>query len=188
MIKGNGYAYGWMMQLLHWILAVLIIGMLAIGLSFLFIPNGPVKSQLIGLHKSVGMTILFLMIIRICWRAYDVQPPLPITVAPWEKIAARTVQAAFYLVLLIMPLSGWLLSSFGGHPVMVWNWFNAAVPVTKNPQISQNFFTIHAVFAWILIGLIVLHVGAALKHHFMEKNNVLRRMIPGYKPFTLENK
>ncbi len=185
MLKNNGYAYGNITKLLHWLIAVLVIGMLIFGLILVKLPNSHLKSILIDLHKSVGLTILLLMIIRLYWRFVDPIPVLPITVPPWEKLAARTVQALFYLVLFIMPVSGWLMSSFGGHPVIFWAWFNTALPVAKNTHLAENLFTVHSVIAWVIIGLLVLHIGAALKHHFIEKNNVLRRMLPGYKSLNL---
>lgn len=186
MIKNTINTYGSVTKNLHWLIAVLVIGMLAFGYVLGYIPdNNPMKSTLIGLHKSVGLTILLLIILRICWRFVNVQPSLPITVPPWEKLAARTVQAGFYITLLVMPISGWLMTSFGGHPAMFWGWFNAALPVTKNTDLAKNIFTVHAVVAWIIIALLILHVGAAFKHHFIEKNNVLRRMLPGYKSLHL---
>lgn len=186
MIKNTIDTYGSVTKTLHWLIAVLVVGMVIFGYLLGYIPdNTPLKTTLIGLHKSVGLTILLLIILRICWRFMNIQPLLPITVPPWERLAATGVHAFFYIVLLIMPITGWFMTSFGGHPVMFWGWFNAALPVTKNTDLAKNIFTLHAIVAWVIIALLILHVGAALKHHFIEKNNVLRRMLPGYKSIHL---
>lgn len=186
MLKNTGDTYGSVTKTLHWLISLLIICMLIFGfiLSDMSDKN-PMKSELIGLHKSVGMTVLLLMILRLAWRFINPQPALPITVPDWEKFSARSVQVLFYLVLFIMPISGWVMSSLGGHPVMFWGWFNTALPFTKNTQLAEEFFTVHGVIAWVIIGLLVLHVGAAFKHHFIEKNNVLRKMLPGYKSLQI---
>jgi cytochrome b561 len=182
MLRNTQDSYGSMAMILHWLIALLVIGMLIFGfyLSSFLPDKSPLKPELIGLHKSVGLTVLLLMILRLFWRFLNPQPLLPMTVPVWEKIAARSVQALFYITLLVMPVSGMLMSSYGGHTVMFWGWFNTAFPVAKNSQLASGFFTMHGVVAWIIIGLLVLHLGAAVKHHFIEKNNVLRRMLPGY--------
>ena len=170
---------------LHWLIAFLVIGMLIFGFLINDIPKGPSQTFAISLHKSIGLTILLLMLFRFVWRYLSPIPALPITVAMWEQKAARAVHVFLYLALFLMPISGWMMSSLGGHPVMFWGWFNAAVPVVKNEKLADNFFTAHEMIAFIIIGLLVLHMAAALKHHFIEKNNVLRRMLPGYKSLDI---
>ena len=179
--KNTQGTYGSVTKTLHWLIALLVIGMLIFGFVLGNMPNSPMKGTLIDLHKSVGLTILLLMIIRLCWRFINLQPMLPITVPLWEQIAARTVHVFLYILLFAMPLSGWVMSSLGGHPVIFWSWLNVTLPFTQNKALADYFFDAHTTFAWIIIALLVLHVGAALKHHFLEKNNVLKRMLPGYK-------
>lgn len=182
MLKNTQDSYGSVTKTLHWLIALLVVGMLIFGFWLGFIPDGPQKGQLIGLHKSIGATILLLMVVRLWWRFVNPQPLLPITVPPWEQMAARSVHFLLYLVLFAMPITGWVMSSLGTHPVIFWGLFNITLPLAKNKVWSEYFFNAHAVIAWIIIGLLVLHVGAGLKHHFIEKNNVLKRMLPGYKP------
>lgn len=181
MLKNTQETYGSMTKTLHWLIALLVIVMLIVGFVLAAMVDSPLKGNLIGLHKSVGMTVLLLMVIRLLWRFINPQPVLPITVPLWEQIAARLVQLFLYVVLFLMPISGWLMTSLGGYPVKFWGWFNLALPVPVNKSLGEDFFNAHIVIAWIIIGLLVLHAGAALKHHFIEKNNVLRRMLPGYK-------
>lgn len=181
MLKNTADSYGSVTKTLHWLIALLVIGMLIFGFILDGMPKGSMKDTLIGLHKSVGMTVLLLMVIRLSWRFINPQPVLPITIPRWEQRAARGLHFLLYIVLFAMPVSGWVMSSLGGHPVMFWNIFNAALPVVPNKTWAHNFFTLHAVIAWIIIGFLILHIAAAFKHHFIEKNNVLRRMLPGYK-------
>jgi cytochrome b561 len=181
MLKNTIDSYGSVTKTLHWLIAVLIIGMLVFGFFLEDIPK-PLRGEMIGLHKSIGLTILLLIILRLIWRYINPVPMLPMTVPLWEQIAARLVHLLFYLFLILMPLSGWIMSSLGGHPVLFWGLLNWTLPVTPNESLGNFFFNVHAVIAWIIIGLLVLHIGAAIKHHFIEKNHVLRRMLPGYKP------
>ncbi len=181
MLKNTIDNYGSVARTLHWLIAVLVIGMLIFGFLLESIPK-PIRGEMIGLHKSIGLTILLLILLRLIWRFINIQPVLPISVPPWEQIAARSVHILFYLVLLLMPLSGWIMSSLDGHPVFFWKWWNWTLPLPVNKTLANDFFNVHVTIAWIIIALLVLHIGAALKHHFIEKNNVLRRMLPGYKP------
>ena len=182
MWKNTQETYGSAAKSLHWLIALLVIGMLIFGFILTGLADNPTTSELIGVHKSVGLTILLLMIIRLCWRFINPQPLLPMTVPLWEQIAARSVHVFFYFALFLMPISGWVMSSLGGHPVNFWGWIDVRLPVAVNKPLAKQFFNVHTTIAWIIIGLLVLHIGAAIKHHFIEKNNVLRRMLPGYKP------
>jgi len=181
MLRNTVDSYGSLTKTLHWLIAILIIAMLALGFLLESIPEH-LRGFWVGLHKSVGLTLLLLMFIRLIWRFLNIQPLLPITVPAWEQLAARSVHVFLYLVLFAMPVTGLAMSSYGGHPVFFWGWFNAALPVAENKNLASTFFDAHSIIAWVIIALIVLHVAAALKHHFIEKNNVLRKMLPGYKP------
>lgn len=187
MLSNTRDSYGSVTKTLHWLIALLIIAMLIIGFVMTSLPEGSTQHDLVAWHKSIGMIILFLMVIRLGWRFANPPPLLPATVPSWEKFAARSLQNVFYLLLFAMPISGWLMSSWGEHPVMVLGWFNAALPVAKNKPMADNAWIAHQVMAWIIIGCLVLHIAAALKHHFIEKNNVLKRMLPGYRPPRIFN-
>lgn len=181
MLKNSINSYGSITKTFHWLIAVLVMGMLIMGFFLEDMPKS-IRSNMIGLHKSIGLTILLLIVTRLIWRFVNPTPVLPITVARWEQIAARFVHILFYILLVLMPISGWVMSSLGLHPVFFLGLFNVTLPLAKNETLGNYFFNAHAVIAWIIIGLLVLHIGAALKHHFFDKNNVLLRMLPGYKP------
>lgn len=182
MLKNTEDTYGSVAKLLHWLIAILFIGMIIFGLILANMKDNPNLPALVALHKSIGLTLLLLVIIRLGWRFTNVQPLLPITVPRWERLASHLVHFFLYVVVFAMPITGWLMSSWKHKPVVFWGWFNAALPLKKNDILSGQFFMAHQVIAWISIGLICLHIGAALKHHYIEKNNVLKRMLPGYKP------
>lgn len=184
MLKNTIDTYGSVAKFLHWLIALLIIGMLIFGFLLDYVPK-PLQEQLIGLHKSIGLTILLLLLLRLIWRFFNIQPVYPITIAPWEQIAARSVHYCFYIAIFLMPMTGWLMSSFGGHPVNFWGLINVAFPVQANKVLDDKFFTAHQTIAWIIIALLVVHIAAALKHHFIEKNNIFKRMLPGYRPPNL---
>lgn len=182
MLRSTDDNYGSMAKFLHWLISILFIGMIIFGFILVNLPKGNTTSFLVGIHKSIGLTVLLIVIFRVIWRFSEVQPLLPITVPIWEKIAAHSVQFFLYIVLFAMPISGWIMSSLSSRPFLFWGWFNAKFPFPKNLTLSNQFFTAHEVIAWLAVGLICLHVGAAVKHHFIEKNNVLKRMLPGYRP------
>ena len=189
MLKNTVDNYGSVAKIFHWVIAILIIGMLIFGFILVNLDRAnPHREDLISLHKSIGLTILMLIIVRLFWRFINIQPALPITTPWWERIAAKSAHFFLYLFIFVMICSGWSTSSFGGHPVIFWNWLNFSLPVVKNEALSKQAFTVHWLVAWILVTLVTLHVLGALKNHFWDKNYVLRRMLPGYKPPSIFRK
>lgn len=183
MLKNTSTTYGSVAKTFHWIIAILIIGMLIFGFILVNLKNtNPHREMLIGLHKSIGLTILLLVILRLFWRWINIQPPLPITVPFWEQMLAKSAHFFLYILIFLMIFSGWSLSSFGGHPVKFWNLIDVTLPVAKNQTISSAAFTAHQVIAWVIIGIVSFHILGALKNHFIDKNQVLRRMLPGKLP------
>jgi len=185
MLKNTNETYGSVTKWLHWLIAILVIGMLILGLVLTQVEKGVLRNELMWLHKSIGMTVLLIVVFRILWRFSNRQPTLPLTVPLWEQTASRFMHFLLYLVLFAMPISGWMMSSFGGHPVIFWGWFDAALPLGQYRPWAHQFSNAHFVIAWVMTGLIIVHTTAALKHHFIDKDYVLRRMLPGFKPTHL---
>ncbi|RYG60928.1 MAG: cytochrome b [Alphaproteobacteria bacterium] len=161
----------------HWVLALAIIGMLCMGLYMEDLPYGALKFQLLQLHKSIGITILMLVAARLLWRFTHPAPMLPVSMPLWQKAAAHTTHTLLYVLMFAMPLSGYLMSDAAGyHP----NWFGINVPILMqaNPQLAQTFNWVHGMGANIFWALLAAHVGAALFHHVIVKDNTLRRMLP----------
>src|SRR5205085_10344839 len=129
-------------------------------------------------HKSVGITILGLALIRLMWRGATPPPPLPDTLRPYERALARFTHAALYFLLFAMPLSGWMMSSARGFPVSWFGFFQLPDLVPKNKALYEALLTTHGTLAVVLAVVVALHVAGALKHHFIHKDDVLRRMLP----------
>lgn len=166
--------YDLISKLFHWLMALLIVGMLIVGFYMTSNESSPTIGTLFSLHKSFGMIAGGLIILRILWRLGHTAPALPATVGPVRALAARSVHGLLYLSMLIMPLAGFLGASLSGRPLA---FFGFGIPawLSPNPILSHQLFYIHSVFAWVLVILISLHVLASIIHLFA-KDGVLRRM------------
>jgi cytochrome b561 len=167
---------------LHWTIAALIIFMLALGLVMEDLPIS-IKFSAYTLHKSIGITVLALSIFRLIWRLMNPPPALPAGMKAWEKLLAHTAHWGLYFLIIAMPLTGWLLVSASRKYPTVFFWLGEVpfIPMPKGiaPKATAEWFEeMHELFANGAIALIVLHVGAALKHHLVNKDNVLTRMLP----------
>ncbi|WP_426165881.1 cytochrome b [Sandarakinorhabdus sp. DWP1-3-1] len=171
--------------LLHWITAVLVIGNLVGGLGndCWFDSPDPATQQagatLVALHKSIGLTILVLTLVRLAWRLTNPPPPLPTHMTRGEVVLARTTHVAFYLLLLLMPLSGWAMVSTGRHigPVSWFGLFDVP-PLPLPTSLGGLFHESHETIGLIMMLTLVLHVAGALKHHLFDRDNVLARILP----------
>ena len=166
---------------LHWIMAVLVIG------QILLVWAGDLAGDNARLfrdaHKSNGMMLLVLTIVRIGWRLGHPAPRLPEGTPAWQVFAARATQILFYGLLLAMPLSGWIASSAAGRDVTVYGFFDwPLLPISGGRETAIAVMDIHRAGAKLLYVLLVLHVGGALKHHFLDKDDVVRSMLPRKRP------
>ena len=174
-IKNDEHHFGLVAILLHWLMALLIIGMLAVGLYMVELPIGIQKLKIYGWHKEFGILVLMLVIFRILWRLTN---PTPVLNLPWyERMGARLAHLALYVLMLAMPLSGWLMTSAAGLPPSFFGLFTLPSLVAPNDALRELFAWIHEWLAYGLITVIVIHTLGALKHHFIDKNDILRRMI-----------
>lgn len=167
---------------LHWIIATLIIIMIPFGLLLEDLPDS-IKGNAYGLHKSIGITILALSLFRLIWRLLNPPPALPEGMKPLERTLAKAGHWAFYALIIGMPLTGWLLVSAAQKYPTIFFWM-FEVPYLPMPEgmvgkeSAEMFSEYHETLAYSAIALLILHVGAALKHHFVYKDNVLNRMLP----------
>lgn len=165
-----------MTKLSHWVIAFAVIGMLCVGFLLPSIPE-QYKGTAYMMHKSIGITILFLMILRFIWVHAVGKPALPSGMKLWEKLLARFVQYGFYLLLVLMPLSGWIMSVADNRIPSYFGLFKAPLPwVGTNKSLADLMFECHEYIAWILIAFITLHILGALKHHFIDRDDVLKSM------------
>ncbi len=174
-LKNSENHYGIIAISLHWLMAILLIGMLSLGLYMTGLPISLEKLKLYGWHKEYGILALLLLIIRLVWRFTNITPRLSLPLL--EKFAARAVHWAFYGFMIAMPLTGWLISSAAGLPVSFFGLFVLPNLVEPNDHLMKLCGEIHEYLGYGLIATIILHVAAALKHHFINKDDILRRML-----------
>jgi cytochrome b561 len=167
--------------LLHWATAVLIVANLGLGLSMVPLPISPRKLEWYLWHKSIGVTILLLTSLRLAWRALNPHPE-PIPMPPWQRRAALVSHALLYVLLFITPISGWLYSSATGVQVV----YLGAVPlpnvVPKDKPLADALRIVHIALNSLLFAVVCIHVAAALKHHIVDRDTALTRMLPLLKP------
>jgi cytochrome b561 len=174
MFMKNEYTYR--VQIMHALLACLVLSVLTVGTLLNAIPEA-FQGTTYMLHKSFGICIFFLMLIRLYFVHQDGRIKLPAHTAIWEKILARGVQYSLYLVLILMPLSGWLMSCASGHIPSFFGLFDIPCPgLGKNPELGGFMSDTHYYLAWIIGGLLSLHILGSLKHYFWDKDNVLQSM------------
>ncbi len=180
--------YGWVAIVLHWTIGLSILAMLAMGLVMTHVKLTPLMQfKLFQLHKSVGLTILVAAVLRLLWRLAHHPPALPRHMPRWERVAAEGTHVLLYGLMIGMPLVGWALVSASplNIPTILFgvvSWPH--IPLTawfgwSKAQASPVLAWIHADGGYALIALVALHAGAALRHHLVLRDDVLRRMIPG---------
>ena len=176
--RNSSTRWGSLSQLLHWLIVALVVAQVALALVFKSLHRGPLVFALVNTHKSIGITILALMLIRLLWRWGSRIPDPPAVLTPYERILARGTHVALYATLLVMPLTGWLGSAAHGIPV---RWFGlVTLPdiVAKNLVLSRLMFVAHFWIAILLGAIVTVHIVAALRHHFVLRDDTLRRMLP----------
>jgi cytochrome b561 len=163
---------------LHWLIVLLIFAAFPLGLYMHDLPLSPHKLRLYSYHKWIGVSVLLLAVIRLYWRGTHRPPPMPDTMQRWEKVAAESVHYLLYALIFVIPVSGWLMSSAMGFQTV---WFGVLpLPdlVGKNKELADMLHEVHEALNYGLFGLVLAHIGAALKHHFIERDDILVRMIP----------
>jgi cytochrome b561 len=170
--------YGTIDQLFHWVTAVLIGLQLTLGLLAAHMRLGPAKLAMVTRHKSVGMAVLVLAIARLAWRFIHAPPPLPFSIDKLERRMASGAHAALYGLLLVLPTTGWLLSSGAKRTINVLGIISLPSFVAPHPELLAQLRNLHELFALALASIALLHIAAALRHHFWLKDGVLIRMLP----------
>jgi cytochrome b561 len=170
--------WGAVSKTLHWVIVVLIINQAVIASRAEGLPLGPDKLQALGLHKSLGMTILGLAIIRLVWRWLNPVPTLDGLARTWERVAAHLSHFLLYALIFAVPLSGWLMSSARNFPVSWFGVFQFPDLVEPNKQFYELMHDLHPLLFSALVLVALAHIAGALKHHFIDKNEVLKRMLP----------
>lgn len=177
-LKNSEQRWGGVSQALHWLIVLLIIGQGTVGLLMGDLRNGPDKIQVYALHKSFGLTILGLVVLRLAWRLYAGTPrPVPGTPGWQEKIASLT-HWALYALLFAIPISGWVLNSASGFPLQWFGLFNLPAIAGKDHDLHELAEGVHELLFWTLVAVALVHAAAAFYHHLFQRDATLARMLP----------
>lgn len=179
-LRNTAERWGAVAKSFHWVIVLLLILQFFLANKAMNLPLGMAQLATYARHKSVGITILGLAVLRLLWRLSNrSSPPLPSDLKPYERGLAHLTHYGLYLLLFAMPLSGWAMSSAKNYPV---SWFSigGSLPnlVAPNEQLFETLRATHGILAKALVAIALLHVAGALQHHLIRKDNVLRRMLP----------
>jgi cytochrome b561 len=168
---------------LHWLLALALIGLLVFGWYMTGLPFSPARLKFYNWHKWAGVTLLLLSALRLFWRLSHVPPALPDAMAAamprWQQVAHHGVHHLLYVLFFAVPLLGWAYSSAAGFPIVWFGQWQLPDLVGKDAALAETLKPLHMVAAYTMAALIVLHIAAAFKHHFVDRDGLLRRMWPG---------
>lgn len=168
--------YSTVSLILHWLIAALVVTQVLLVAGHEAIEG---DRALLNLHKSVGLSILVLTLVRLGWRIANPALPLPEAMPRWQKLVARATHVLFYVFLIAMPLVGWAASSAAGRDIVWFGLFEwPLLPIGGGREMAGSLMDLHEAAAKALYVLIALHIVGALKHHFVDRDNVLHRMIP----------
>ena len=171
----SSWRYGGPAILLHWLLALLLTGMVALGWFMMEIEGTPGSDWYFDLHKSIGLIVATLVLLRLLWRAGHAPQALPAHLPQWQMKFATLTHWLLYAAMVVMPVTGFIGASLSKDGVA---FFGLALPVWASPNhdLSEQFFGIHAIAAWVLVAVVALHALAGLKHLLVDKDGVFQRM------------
>ena len=175
--------YGGTAIALHWLLALLLVGLFVLGLYMTGLPFSPQRLKLYNWHKWAGVVVLTLSFVRLLWRLSHRPPALPAEVAaampPWQHWAHHGTHYALYALFFAVPLLGWAYSSAAGFPIVVFGVLPLPDFVAVNKPLAEAIKPWHGYAAYAMAGLVLLHVAAALKHQLIDRDGLMARMLPG---------
>jgi cytochrome b561 len=176
-LRSTSAEWGSVTRTLHWLIALLIVGMATVGWYMKGLPNTPYKATVYALHKSTGLTVLALVLVRIAWRLSErMRPAEPAGMPAWQVQAADVTHALLYVAMIAMPLSGWLFNSASNFPLRWFGLFSVPALTGPDPVLKSMAGYAHWFLFWCLAALFTAHAGAALDHHYRIRDNVLSRM------------
>ena len=175
--RNHKHGWGAITIALHWLVALTVFGLFGLGLWMTSLDYyDPWYRQGPDLHRSIGVVLLFAILIRIGWRLLSTTPAAHPNHQRWEITAAHIAHGLLYLTPLLIMLSGYLISTADGRSVSVFGWFEIPAIFTAIEQQEEIMGSIHEILAWALIGIVAIHAAGALKHHFIDRDNTLVRM------------
>ena len=167
---------------LHWLLALAIVGIFVVGVYMADLPFSPSRLKLFNWHKWAGVSILLLSVLRLVWRATHRPPELPVAVTrampAWQTRAYHATHHLMYVLFFAVPLIGWAYSSAAGYPIVLFGQIPLPDFVGPDKALAELIKPLHELAAWGLVGLAAMHVAAALKHQWIDRDGLLLRMMP----------
>ena len=181
MLKNTNNSYGIVAKSFHWLLFMMLAFSIVAGNFMASMPDAPEKYQAAGLHKSFGLIILLLVLLRLVWRLVNTRPDDSKDTSPIQNLMAHGMHGFLYLLMFAQPLSGILMSQSFGYPVKFFGGVAFPALIEKNKEIAELFLSVHQTI-WIILAVVVFaHAGAAIYHHVVLKDNILKRMTFGTK-------
>lgn len=178
-LRNTEHGYGPVARALHWWMALIMIGLIGLGIYMTSQPDGDVKWRLYDLHKSLGTLIFLLVLLRLLWRHLTPPPPLPDDMKAFDKHAAQIGHGLLYLAMLALPITGYLDAALGGYHLSFFGLFDVPMLLAKDEDLFKLVVSLHRWIGYGLAILILAHAGAALKHHWLDHDRVLMRMLRG---------
>lgn len=178
MVDHSAHRYGGVAQLFHWLIAIMIFVMFGLGWYMTDLEMGAEKFAIYQIHKGIGVTIFALAVLRLLWRLTHPAPPLPLTMKGWELFAASGTHWALYALIFLQPVIGILQSNAANFPIVLWGSIELPALIGQDKAMEETLVTLHHLFAKVMALLVLAHIGAALRHHFMLKDDILTRMLP----------
>lgn len=180
-IRNTVSEFGSVAKFFHWTIALFVVLLIPLGFCMVGAGPGTLKGLLYGLHKSCGLTVLFLLILRYLWRLMSKRPQFPANIPVWQAKMANWSHASLYLLLLLQTLTGWVMSTASNHVPNFWWAVKIPAPwVLPDKTVAEICLFIHTYCAWILIGAISLHIIGALDHWWIRRDGVFQRMQPNF--------
>jgi cytochrome b561 len=176
-LRNTADTYGSLAKFLHWAIVLLIVPQYFLAEAAHDLPNGVEKLQLYTWHKSLGMLVLLLALVRIGWKLANRGLPGPVG-EPWQRKAAAAGHGLLYLLILAQPFTGWLMSSAANYPVTLFGWFQFPALIGENHDLHEWLEEVHELLFTLMLVVVAVHIAAALYHHFILRDGVLRRMLP----------
>ena len=184
-LKNDTTSYGTLSKTLHWVMAAIIITLIAVGIYMAGLPKETAEQkqyafQFYGLHKSFGVVILMLIVVRLVWIRISPPPALPAVFDAKEQKVVKLLQAFLYILMILVPLSGYIMSNAGGHPINFFGLGELPALVGKSKQLGGIAHEAHGIMGFAMLALIVLHVAGAIKHRLKDKggeSDILKRML-----------
>jgi cytochrome b561 len=165
-------------KLLHWLVAICVLTTAPVAIAMTRVGKGPTQDMLYNFHKSLGVLILVLMLLRLINRLAVGAPIADPGIVPWQKTVSSVVHTSLYVLLLAMPVVGYIANSAYGASTPFFGLFNLPMIVEKNDELATQLFAIHRWVGRLVILIVLVHVGAALYHYFVLRDDVLKRMLP----------